>query len=443
MRCNETVFSGLRVLVMAALVAGVGAAVVCAADAGCDEEGFVPIFDGKSLDGWKILYLEAGRRLPKPDAWQVKDGMIECTGYEDYWLRYEKEQLENFVLRLQVKMTPKTNSGIVIHAAEVGVPWHSGFEVQILEDHGQRPNKHGMGAIYDVVTPMYSQAKPAGEWNDMEVTCMGTKVQVVVNGLKVVDTDFGKMTCPIGKYRIPYSQLPAKGYLCLQDHGHKLWFRNVRVKKLGASCCSAAKCGSAADEEGFKTIFNGPGSKGWSVYNADGHPDPHAFVVIDDFVRCTATAKGENFYRYDTPLKDYILRGEFRVEARVNSGIILQAKGEGVPYMTGFEMQILEDYGKEPQSHSCGAIYDVVAPMFNASNPSDEWNQFEITYDKRKIRIVLNGWKVIDTDFNKLTTPRGKFRFPYSELPRSGYLCLQDHGGVVDFRNLRIKELND
>ena len=105
-------------------------------------------------------------------------------------------------------------------------------------------------------------------------------------------------------------------------------------------------------------------------------------------------------------------------------------------------MQIEDDQGKDAESHITGAIYDVVTPMYNASRPLGEWNQMEITCKENKCRVILNGLKVIDTDFDLLTTPRGKFNFPYKDLPRRGYITLQDHGTPVWYRNIRIKTLD-
>jgi len=426
---------------------GVGVAVsmvvgAAAIGAEADEAGFVPIFDGTSLDGWSVLFLESGRPLPKEDAFRVVDGLVECAGYGGYWLRYEKEQLENFVLRLEVKLSPKANGGIIVHATEEGIPWQTGFEVQILDDNGQPPTKHGMGAIYDIMTPMYNETLKPGEWNEIEVTYANKRVHVVVNGLKVIDVDFSKLTYPIGKYRIPYNELPTKGYLCFQDHGDELWFRNIRLKKLPADHCLGPALPDEC-EEGFEPIMPGPGGEGWEVYEPGGRADPHVFRVFNDYIRAMGTAKHENYYRYKEPLRNYVLRGEFRVTALANSGIILQSKKEGVPWQSGFEVQILEDYGEEPNCHRAGAIYDIATPMYNASKPAGRWNTFEITHDHGQVRVVLNGWKVIDTDFNDLTTQRGKFSFPYSQMPRVGYFCLQDHGDVVDFRRFRLKRLPD
>ncbi len=410
------------------------------ASAATDEEGFVSIFDGATGQGWSI-YHDKGQP-PNPEAWVIEDGAIlnKCMGY---WYRYEAEQLENFILRMQFKVAEGANSGIVVRSKAEGVPWQSGFEVQILDDHGKEPTKNTTGAIYDVVTPMYSQSKPAGEWNDIEITCDGKLVKIVVNGLKVIDVDFSEFTEPVGKFKrfnLAYNDLPARGYLALQDHGRPVWFRNIRVKKLDKPSSPPVR---DTGEAGFVPLLDKDHTDGWAVlFDNDKQP----FTVADGMVRCNGT--WGPWYRYEAAeLRDFVLRMDVRtthegMSTGGNSGIVLRARKDGDPPYSGFEIQILAEHGKQPHKHSMGAIYDIVVPMLDATRPVGEWNAFEITCDGPLCKVVLNGRKIIDTDFSKLTTKRGKFSFPYSELPRSGYLCLQDHGDVVEFRNIRVKKLD-
>jgi hypothetical protein len=409
----------------------------------CAEEGFVSIFDGKTMNGWDVLYIAPEREVPKPDAFVVQDGTFYCKGYGSYWLRYKAEKLDNFVLRLEFKLSKGANSGVCIHTQDRGIPWQTGFEVQLLDDYGKDPDVHTTGAIYDVITPMYNASQPQGEWNEMEITCAGKQVQVVVNGLKLIDTDFGQLTMPLGKFKTPYNDLPTTGYVTVQDHGMELWLRNIRVKKLDEKAMSqppAAK--SCCQVKGFETIFDGKSLDGWVVYNPEGGEIPRDdWVPMEDFVRCRGTGGG-TYLRYEKePLDNVVVRGEFRVAKGTNSGIVLRSTKTGQPCYTGFEIQVYDDAGKPPNKHACGAVYDIVTPMFNASKPAGEWNTFEITIDGSLATVVLNGWKIIDTDFGKLTKPRGKFNFAYSDLPKSGYLCFQNHGGQVDYRNIQVKKI--
>ncbi len=196
-----------------------------------EEAGFVTIFDGTSMDGWDF-YLEPGHEK-KADAFFLEDGALACKGYGYHWFRYLEPQ-SDFVLRLEFKTAKETNSGICLRSTAAGAPPFTGFEIQIADDFGQDPGKHTTGAVYDIVTPMYNASKPPGEWNEMEITCRGPLCIVVLNGLKVIDTDFSKLTKPIGKFDFPYANLPASGYIALQDHWTPIWYRNIRLKKVGS-----------------------------------------------------------------------------------------------------------------------------------------------------------------------------------------------------------------
>jgi hypothetical protein len=199
-------------------------------DAG--ERGFVTLFDGTSMDGWE-MFSERTKEV-KRDAFYIDDaGNCVCKAYDAYWWRYKERQFDNFILRFDFKVAKDTNSGVCLRTLDNGVPPpFTGFEVQILDDHGQHPTVHTTGAIYDIVTPMYNASRPTGEWNAIEITCDGHLVKVVLNGMKVIDTDFGKLAEPIGKFPFAYADLPKSGYIAFQDHGYPVWFRNIRIKPL-------------------------------------------------------------------------------------------------------------------------------------------------------------------------------------------------------------------
>ncbi len=139
------------------------------------------------------------------------------------------------------------------------------------------------------------------------------------------------------------------------------------------------------------------------------------------------------------PFKNFDLHVEFKLARKTNSGVFLRSRPND-PVARGFEVQVLEDGGTPPTKNSCGAIYDVVTPMFNMSRPAGAWNSFDITVQDREVSVVMNGWMVIHTDFAKMTTPLGKFAIAYADLPLEGALALQDHGGEAWYRNIVIRK---
>ena len=113
---------------------------------------------------------------------------------------------------------------------------------------------------------------------------------------------------------------------------------------------------------------------------------------------------------------------------------------------TGIEMQVLNPV-KNPGKHSCGALYDLLAPTKEASK-ADQWNHLVLTAKGPKITIEINGERIIDADLDKWTEPnknpdgsRNKFRTALKDFKRDGFIGFQDHGADVSFRNVKIKKL--
>ena len=194
-------------------------------------EGWISLFDGETLDGWAAT----GR----PEGWAVDDGSILCTVQGGGYL-YTEAQFGDFILSVDFKIDPGTNSGIFFRWSDLRDPVHTGFEVQILDTYGKEPpGKHDCGALYDMVAPSKQACKPAGEWNTCVITCDDNLITIELNGEKVVETDLNEYTTPgmnpdgtKNKFKYAWKYMPRKGHIGLQDHGGKVWFRNIKIKPL-------------------------------------------------------------------------------------------------------------------------------------------------------------------------------------------------------------------
>ncbi len=195
-------------------VLSLGALAFCCFRAVSAQEGFVPLFNGKDLTGWHVM---------GSPAWKVEKGVLVCTGEGGGWLRSDKEY-QNFVLRLEFRVSKGGNSGIFIRSALEGNPAFTGMEVQILDDHGRNPTPHTTGSIYDAVAPKKNMSKPAGEWNFVEIICSGPWVVVAMNGEEIVRVNMDEHPKLKGRLR--------KGYIGLQNHGARMEFRNILIKEL-------------------------------------------------------------------------------------------------------------------------------------------------------------------------------------------------------------------
>ena len=187
-------------------------------------------------EGWQNLLSEPwlnrwSNTEDDEDIFEISDGMLHIYGIS-VKLRYAglKDDIwDDFDLHVEYNLAPGTNSGIFLRwPADTDA--HRGFEIQVLDDHGQEPSPIRSGAIYDVVSPMFNMSFPAGEWNSMDISVRGDHVVVVHNGWKVVDTNLGQMTMPIGKFDVPFAEYAKEGYITFQDHGGEVWYRNIYIR---------------------------------------------------------------------------------------------------------------------------------------------------------------------------------------------------------------------
>jgi hypothetical protein len=134
-------------------------------------------------------------------------------------------------------MSPDCNSGIFVRTGDLEDPVYSGIEVQILSD--TKPSMHGFGAIYDLVAPSKDATRGADQWNTVEIRCQGPVIEVNVNGEKVASIDCDQWDQPgrrpdgsRHKFGKAIKEFPREGYIGLQDHGHDVWFKNIKLRKL-------------------------------------------------------------------------------------------------------------------------------------------------------------------------------------------------------------------
>ncbi len=189
------------------------------------EPEWVNLLDAEHASNWKNL----GDEL---DIFELNDGVLHIHGRTIYPLRYVTytgQTFADFDLHLEFKVARSANSGVFLRTKPNDAV-NRGFEIQVLDDFGNPPTKNGCGAIYDIATPMFNMSRPHGDWNSYDISVVGKTVKVTMNGWKIIDTDLGKMTSPLGKFPIAYNDLPLEGNLALQDHGGEAWYRNVLVR---------------------------------------------------------------------------------------------------------------------------------------------------------------------------------------------------------------------
>ena len=225
------------------------------------EEGFLPLFNGRDLSGWMNVNCA-------PETWSVSNGMIHCTGLPTGALRTIR-QYENFILELEWRhLRSGGNSGVFIWSSPIaapGVPFLRAIEVQVL-DHGFNvPGKNEWYTTHGDVFPIHGstmtpfgrhkgmrsfpseeRSKGTPEWNYYRIVCSNGVIRLHVNGKAVS----GGQDC---NYR--------KGYLGLESEGGPIDFRNVRIQELPSSGAPADL--SAPLDQGWRFLFNGVDLRGW------------------------------------------------------------------------------------------------------------------------------------------------------------------------------------
>lgn len=191
------------------------------------ETDFVPLFNGKTLDGW-----QGGK-----DGYAIEpDGVLVCLPKGSGNLYTEKEY-RDFHLKFEFKLTPGANNGIGIRAPLTGDAAYVGMEIQVLDDSAEQykdlqPYQYH-GSIYGVVACKRGHQKPVGEWNKQEIICKGKHVQVILNGETIVDADIAKASDPktIDGRDHP-GLLRESGHIGFCGHGSRVEFRNLLLREL-------------------------------------------------------------------------------------------------------------------------------------------------------------------------------------------------------------------
>ena len=168
----------------------------------------------------------------KPGQWQADGGDL-----------ITKEKYENYELKIDFKVSHGANSGVIYNVQELDSTqyvWQTGPEMQIL-DNDVHPDgkidKHRTGDLYDLIRSSKETTKAVGEWNHIVLRQKNGFVEQFLNGTKVVSVQIGgalwnKLVAGSKFKNMPFFGKFKEGHIALQDHGFKIWFRNIKIKIL-------------------------------------------------------------------------------------------------------------------------------------------------------------------------------------------------------------------
>lgn len=202
--------------------------------------GWKLLFDGKTTNGWHVY-----NKNSDGSAWKVDDGTLhfDPTVKDGAGDIVSDGEFENFHLKLDWKLEPGGNSGIMFLAQEdkkYKYAYYTGPEMQMIDNnaHPDAKNpKHRSGDLYDMISASPESSTPIGQWNSIEIIVNNAKLQMKVNGTTVVTTtmwnDNWRDMISKSKFKtLKDFGVFRKGRFDLQDHGNKVWFRNIKIKNL-------------------------------------------------------------------------------------------------------------------------------------------------------------------------------------------------------------------
>lgn len=381
--------------------------------------GWKLLFDGKTTDGWHSFQKEAVH------GWIVEDGALTGLGQgSDLGGDIVTDlEYENFELSLEWKISEGGNSGILYHVLEEGYPatYATGPEYQLIDNIGfpeALENWQMAGANYAMHPAENVQLKPVGEYNTSIILVNGTHVEHWLNGVKIVEferwTNDWKDKVQNCKWKdYPAYGLAKSGKISLQDHGDKIWFRNIKIREINDQA---------------KSIFNGKDLSGWKIYGTE------KWYVEDGELICeSGPDKKYGYLVTEKMYKNFILDIDFKQEADGNSGIFFRSSIEGTK-ITGWQVEVAPpgfDSGGIYESYGRGWLQQIPEDMEGHLIPN-EWNHMKILVINDQVITWLNGVEMVHLKDKKIAQANGSIA-----------LQIHDGGGIkVRWKNLLVKEIN-
>jgi hypothetical protein len=200
------------------------------------------------VTGWADLFkLDLSDAEFPAGVWTLADGILTASEDQCIWT---KKDYRDFVLDLEFKTAPGTNSGVIVYCSDPKDWIPNSVEIQIADDFAEEWAKSSAtwhcGAIFGHLAPTKSAVKRPGEWNRYTITCRGPMITVVLNGEKVTEMNMRRWTSaktnPDGSeipswLSKPLAQLPTHGRIGLQGKhaGAPIYFRNIKIRSLGVA----------------------------------------------------------------------------------------------------------------------------------------------------------------------------------------------------------------
>lgn len=405
--------------------------------------GFVSLFNGVDLVGWKALVENPVARSKMTEAelseaqkkanektkgdWIAKDGLLIFTGHGDN-LATDKKYAD-FEMYVDWKITEKGDAGIYLRGSPQVQIWDTS-----RRDAGAQV---GSGGLYNnqkhASKPLVVADNNVGEWNRFHIIMKGENVTVYLNGILVTDN------IPLENYWDRSLPIFPKEQIELQAHGTYVAYKNIYLRELPTH--ESYVVSDEEKKQGFVSLFDGSNLDEWTG-NTSG------YIVKDGIIEVNPDVEGGgNLYTKDE-FSNFVYRFEFQLTPGANNGIGIRTPLEGDAAYAGMEIQVLDNespkYNNLHPYQYHGSVYGVMPAKRGFLLPTGEWNKEEIMVKGNKIKVTLNGTVILDGDIKK-ASKNFTATMDGNEHPgltrKKGHIGFLGHGDVVRFRNMRVKKL--
>lgn len=439
-------------------------------------DGWHDLFDGKSLDGWSLVNGSA--------KYSVEDGAIVGTSVSDSPNSFlaTDEIFGDFILEFEAKLDTPLNSGVQfrgLSTREYRDGRVHGYQLEL--DSSERGWTAGIydearrGWLYSLTrNPAATAAYKFDEWNRYRIEAIGDSLRTWVNDVPAANL---------------VDRETAEGFIALQVHGigkdesklgKQVRWRNIRIMTSGLDAERRADGGSIEEfnyipnqltdvqkAAGWKLLWDGKTTKGWRGAKLSTFPDK-GWEIVDGALSVVASGGGEARHGGDIitteEFSEFEFEVDFRIAAGANSGIkyfvdpnLLKGQGSAI----GLEFQVLDD-ALHPDAkmgvagnRTMGSLYDLIAAT-NLSEPGrtakrvngvGSWNRARLVVKGTHVEHWLNNSKVVEFErgsqiYRALVTHSKYAKWPNFGEWEKGPILLQDHGDLVSFRSIKIRDLS-
>ncbi|MRH99891.1 DUF1080 domain-containing protein [Kriegella sp. EG-1] len=193
------------------------------------DSNFTSLFNGKNLEGWE------GNK----DSYKVENGLIviDPNGESSGGNLYTAKEFSDYIFQFEFQLTPGANNGLGIHMAPNDHAAYDAMELQILDNSAEKYSKleayQYHGSVYGVIPAKRGFLKPVGEWNHQEVTVIGSKIKIILNGTIIIDGDYQEAS---KNGTLDHKDHPGlkktSGRIGFLGHGDVVRFKNIKIKEL-------------------------------------------------------------------------------------------------------------------------------------------------------------------------------------------------------------------